>query len=353
MPEIDLATFLTVVYCVVDDLYKAQFGPLKPARPGRKVEMSDSEVVTLALLGQWGLFLHSERGFVEFVRRKWRSFFPRVLSQSAFNRRARDLWGVICALGPEVSRQMELLLPESTPVAFDVLDSVPVPLMRRCRGDKHRLFGEEAQVGHGGSDDEWYYGVQLLLAVHQGGSISGFVFGPANTEERWLADALLRWRISPQAPPPTAQELEGVLGKAHRKGGKRLGPTGPILSASGAGQVAEVPYLADLGFAGEKWTVHWKEDYQAQMLTKKDYAQVQDPQERRERASWLSRRRQVVERVNATLERVFGLKFPGARTLWGLLMRLGAKIAAFNMALYINHLFGRPPFRIFNPFLAN
>jgi len=40
---------------------------------------------------------------------------------------------------------------------------------------------------------------------------------------------------------------------------------------------------------------------------------------------------------------------PRARTYWGLLTRLGAKIAAFNLAVYVNHLFNRPTFAIFDP----
>jgi hypothetical protein len=33
----------------------------------------------------------------------------------------------------------------------------------------------------------------------------------------------------------------------------------------------------------------------------------------------------------------------------GLLARLGAKVAAFNLGVYVNHLFGRDPFAFFNP----
>ncbi len=45
----------------------------------------------------------------------------------------------------------------------------------------------------------------------------------------------------------------------------------------------------------------------------------------------------------------FGLKFPRARTLWGLHTRMAAKVAAYNLSLYLNHLFGRPPFSACDP----
>lgn len=48
--DLDLDTFLTVVYCTVDDLYQTHFAAAKPPRPGKVAELSDSEVLTLILL---------------------------------------------------------------------------------------------------------------------------------------------------------------------------------------------------------------------------------------------------------------------------------------------------------------
>lgn len=348
MPEIDLATFLTAVYCVVDDLYTASFAARKPRRPGHPPELADSEVLTLAVLAQWQ-HARSEAAFVQYVRTHWRAYFPRMLTQGAFNRRVRDLAGVLCQLGPAVAPLTAMLLRHSS--AFAVLDTVPVPLMRRCRGNAHRLFAAEAQVGRGGSDHDWYYGVQLLVVVNAVGTITGFVFGPANTEERWLAEALLRWRVAPKAGVPRLAELEPLLGPSHKKGGKRQGPTGPILSWLGVGKPQGTPYLADLGFAGRAWNAHWRDAYGAVVLTKADYAGLESAQARRGRR-WLGRLRQVIETVNGRLVEVFGLQFPRARSLWGLLARLAAKIAAFNVAVYLNHVFHRPTFSIFDPLTA-
>jgi hypothetical protein len=69
---------------------------------------------------------------------------------------------------------------------------VPVPLLRRCRGRRQRLFGDEADVGRGGSDKEAYSGMQLLVVANDQGTIDGCVAGPAATSEYWLAEAVLR-----------------------------------------------------------------------------------------------------------------------------------------------------------------
>jgi hypothetical protein len=242
--EMDGDTFLVAVYCIVDDLYQEQYAPHKPSRPGKKPEVSDSEVLTLVLLEQWRTD-RSESAFVRWVHQHWRAYFPRVLSQSACNRRVHDLGGVLGQLGPEISQQVQAFLRQDA--GYEVLDAVPVPLMRRTRGERHRLFGHEAQVGRGGSDREWFSGCSLLAVVSPDGTSTGLVLGPANTEGRWLADALLRWRHDPSAPPPTAAERNPALGPTRVPGGRR-GPTGPLGPRLGAGHADDVLYLGDGGF---------------------------------------------------------------------------------------------------------
>lgn len=344
--QLDLDTFLVTVYCIVDDLYTEHCAPYKPVRRGAQPTMADSEVLTVELLAQWHP-RRSESAFLRYVRQHWRAYFPHLLSQSEFNRRARDLAGVLAALAPLVHvRVVETL---GTAGCFRVLDGVPVPLMRLCRGRQHRLFANEAAVGYGGSDKTYYYGLKLLGVVSDLGTFSGFVCGPADTDERWLSEALWRWREDPAAPPPTAAELAPTLGPSKKVKGARRGPTGPLGPARGAGPREPGAYVGDLGFSGERWIEHWSHAYGVQMITRADYAEWPIP-ERKEASQWLSHWRQVVETVFDGLTDTFGLQFPRARSLWGVWTRLAAKVAAYNLAVYLNHLFARPTFALFNPF---
>jgi hypothetical protein len=343
---LDADTFLVTVYVLVDDLYRTEFGPQKPSRPGPAPAMSDSEVLTLALLGQWRQD-QSERAFVAWVRRHWQAYFPRMLSQSAFNRRVRDLHGVLLALGPRLHAALAWWLQEDP--LFEVLDAVPVSLMRRCRGERHRVFApDEAAVGRGGSDRAWYYGVSLLDAVSPAGTITGFVVGPANTEGRWLAESLLRWRDNPTAPPPTAEELEYCLGRCTDPKGRR-GPTGRLGARGAAGYPGAAVYLGDGGFAGKYWRPHWRADYGVELLTTLDAPATATPRERRAYHHWYASHRQVIERVHNLLLGTFGLAFPKARSYWGLITRLAAKVAAYNLLITLNYRFGRDTFSVFNP----
>lgn len=341
----DLDTFLITVYCLVDDLCGEDLDELRVSRPGPKPTVSDSELLTLMLLAQWQRG-RSERGFLSYVRHNWQSFFPWQLSQSQFNRRTRDLAGELCRIGPLVAQEAAKRLGAGP--SYGIIDSVPVRLMGLRRGQQARCFTNEASVGRGGSDRGWYYGVQLLVSTDNEGFIDGFVFGPAATEGRWLAEALLRWRCHPDWEPPSAQEMRSVLGPTNNNGGKRVGPTGPIACHLGAGIQRYRDYLADRGFTGEKWREYWREEYGANVIVQTEHECL--PEKRRIQADrWLHSLRQAIETVNSVLNDALGLNFPRARTYWGLLARIAAKVAAFDAAIYFNKLHHRPTFALFDP----
>lgn len=324
IPNLD--TFLVALYSTVDDLYQKHYAPHKPKRRGKNPDLSDSEVLTLVICAQW----HgtSQRAFIRYAAEHWRSYFPRLLSQSACNRRSRDLAGVLTDMVARVAQDMKAYV-----APYQAMDTVPVPLMRRRRGHRHRLFGAEAAIGRGGCDRDWYYGCKLLLSVTPQGVCTGFVLAPANAEDRWVAESFLCWRHDVHHDPLSPEEMS-----RRRNGRAYVGPTGPLGPRHGVGQTSAGPYVADNGFFGSWWQSHWRTDYGAWVLTPRDYAGIGGDAGRRAHAGW----RQIVETINGHLERVFGLHFPGARSLWGLQSRIAAKLAALNLGIWLNRYFGRP-----------
>src|SRR5215210_6915499 len=85
----DLDSFLVSLYVLVDDWWNTDH-PSAPQRPGRPLSLSESEVLTLAILAQWPRF-RSERDFWRFARAHLRPYFPSLCSQSQLNRRIRAL----------------------------------------------------------------------------------------------------------------------------------------------------------------------------------------------------------------------------------------------------------------------
>ena len=327
---VDLDTFLVALYTIVDELYERHVAPQRPVRRGHRPELSDSEVLTLMVCEQW--HGRSERGFLRLVDRYWRRYFPRLLGQSAFNRRVRDLTGAMTALVPLVAAELGAAL-----ASYQVMDGVAMPLARRGRGIRHRQFGVEAGIGRGGTDKDWYFGCKVLLSCAPTGAVTGFVVGPADTEERWLAEALACWRAEPTTRPWDGQRHG--LPPSHKRGGRHRGPTGPIWPRDGAGRPTPAPVLADLGFRGAHWATHWRDDYGALVLTHDTYQGDQAPAARRQHSG----RRQIIETVNGILEQTFHLHFPRAHSFWGLRARLAAKLLAFNLGLWLNTFLGRRP----------
>lgn len=319
--DIDADTFLTTVYVEIDTVCAAH--PLPPRR-GPQPRMSDSEVLTVMVLGQW----HgtSERGTLVWIAATFPTYFPVLLSPSAFNRRARRLADRMAALLHDLAARLTVWQEW-----FEVIDGLPVPVARWVRGKRRRCFvPEAAELGYGGADKSMYYGVKLLLCVTGSGVITGFVTAPANNEERWSLSALLTWRADPTAVPMDVDAIPSA--KTH--GRTLVGPVGHQLSPTTAGAVVTGVYLADAGFTGADWATAWTERYHATVITPD-----QLPAEGRH---WFHHARQVIETVNGVLTDVLHVRFPRARTEAGLITRLVAKCAALNLGIFINRRHHRP-----------
>lgn len=319
--DVDLDTFLTTVY-VECDSWSASQPPPSP-QPGPPPKLSDAEVLTLMVVGHFRGA--SERALLRWADEYLRPWFPVQLSQSAFNRRARSLAPAAARMVTALAAQLEVAHD-----AYEVVDTVPVPVAQRCRGDRHACFTpDEASVGRGGVGKAYYYGVSLLLSVAASGPITGLVITPAHVEERWPLSALLSWRVDPTAVPMT----EAALNTRNCRRKTYVGPTGDLIGPTTAGTTVTGTYLADRGFTGDAWQAHWQEDLHATVWTP-DQVHGSD-------RHWFHHARQVVESVNGVLTEVLHLKFPKAHTQAGLITRIVTKCAALNLGILLNRQYHR------------
>lgn len=324
----DLVTSLVALYTITDDTNKMYYYQ-ETSKPGFKDKMSDSEIITIAIWNQW--LKLPERKLISYIRNHWLSFFPKLISQSEFNRRLHSLANRLPTLMIQITKQMKAYIGN-----YEVFDCVPVPLMKRCRGEKTKLFKKEiANIGRGGSDLEWFYGVKLGLAVGNEGLVNSFIISPAKTSERWSAEYLLCYRNNPSGNPIKMEDLPPSHGK------KRVGPDGTIWPKEGISSGNPLMYLVDRGFNGEWWEQHWEIDYNTIVLNPDSYEK--DDTDLKHLHSSL---RQVIETVNDHLSYDLGLNRIGARSVEGLLARIAAKLLAFNIGILLNRLFGRPDFAI-------
>ena len=288
---LDLDTFLTAVYTVVDDLYRERLARALRHRPGPPPALSDSEVLTLAVCAEWGPW-DSERAFWRFAQEHLRHLFPRLVDQSEFNRRRRSLYPPLAAIQRAVAERLGADLERER-----LLDTKPVAVMVLKRHDDRGLvFDGKAAVGWCQTKRQWYYGFKLVLALTLDGVIVRYDLVPANVDDR-----------------------------------------------EAAGEVLEpgCRYWADKGFFGEQCQTEWAEN---------DGALVRAEPPRSTLAAWprpfaylAHRLRQLVEVVNGQLQGQFAIERTLAKTLWGLVTRVQAKLTAHTLGVYLNVLCGRPP----------
>ena len=300
---VDLDTFVTWLYVTVDDYCKDHV-PL-PRHPGRSASLCPSEVITLALLGQWARF-GSERRFYREVQRRLGAAFPRLPDRSQFNRLVRQYGPVTCQLAVALGGQV------AGRPGYAVLDTLGIRTRdahRRGRGwlpDEVVDLGRCTRLG-------WYVGIRFLTVATPQGAITGYACAPASTNDRVLADELLAARRVP-----------------------------PLVHLRSAGPASPQPYLADGGFWSPRWQTAWRTAYAARVLA---------PPQRGTRfyARWpkwarrlLASRRQIVETVHDRLLEFFALERGRPHSVAGLLARLAANVGVHNFCCWLNQQLGRP-----------
>jgi hypothetical protein len=83
---LDVDTFLTILYVIVDDLCQPHASERR--RPGPSASLSESEVIALAIFARWSRF-SSERDFYRYATGHLRGAFPTLPDRSQFNRLVR------------------------------------------------------------------------------------------------------------------------------------------------------------------------------------------------------------------------------------------------------------------------
>lgn len=292
---IDLETFITTLYVMVDDFCQSELEQEQP-KPGPQAALSRSEVITLALFGQWVQF-PSERAFYRYAEHHLREEFPRLPNRSQFNRLQRVYRDGITAFALFLVQRLQ-----ARETAYEVLDSTAAVIRDAKRRGLGWLAGQ-ADIGWSNRLG-WYEGFHLLLCVTAQGVITGFGFASASTHDQHLAATLFEARHTPSPRLPSA------------------------------GLPARGSYVADKGFAGERPKQQWKHQYQVELITPPHPRSKQRWPKALRR--WLASLRQIIETVNDKLLNTFRLARERPHDLAGFQARLAAKVALHNFCIWFN-----------------
>jgi len=300
---IDVDTFITILYVMIDDCCQSH-PEWETARPGPATSLSRSEVLTLALFGQWVNF-PSERAFYRYASHHLRAAFPTLPTRAQFNRCLRSQSDAITAFGLLLVKVMQ-----AQDCLYEVLDSTAAVTRDAKRRGAGWLAGQ-ATIGWSNRLG-WYEGFHLLLSVTAQGVITGFGFGSGSTSDQHLAETFLAARANPS------------------------------LNLASCGLPAHGYYVADKGFAGEKPHQRWHELWQAQVVTAPHQRSKQFRWPKALRR-WLASPREIIETVNDKLLNTFRLARERPHDVSGFTARLAAKVGLHNFCIWLNGQLGRAP----------
>lgn len=199
----DLETFIVTVYCLVDDFMKQNFQDRKLRQRGFEPKLSDAEVLTMEIVGEY-VGQETDKGIYQYFKRHWSHWFPDLPDRSNFLRQAANLWAV----------KMKLFesLQEGNAPYIQILDSFPLPVCEFIRAKRSKLF--RGFAAYGKWMGETFYGFRLHLKLNVAGTITGFQIAPANCHDLALVPELTGkdtygWTIGDKAfdSAPARQEL--------------------------------------------------------------------------------------------------------------------------------------------------
>ena len=289
----DLDTLLTALYVELTDRIIPSCGFTRRG-PGQRPEVTDAELVCIAV-AQVLLRFDDERHWLRIAARLVGHLFPRLLAQSEYNGRLKNL-------APLMEAALRWLA-DATPGSAEMLrlmDATPVPCGHSVITARRSDLCGWAGYGYCPSHSRWYWGSKLLIICTCDGTVTGS--GLANPKlhgEREQAKQMLQDRPANRPAPGTA-------------------------------------VITDKGLSGEDFEDFFTSDDLGLILIRPARKDEKQP---RYFPNWL---RQRVEAIIWTLKNQLGLERHGGRVPAGLWARVVQRLLALNAVIWHNWLIGAP-----------
>jgi hypothetical protein len=291
---LSLEDLFIICFVIIDDLYKRFVPERVKHRPGIKPNLSDSEVITIVIVGELS-GMDVEIRWYTFVRQLYRHLFPNLNERSRFNRRRRDLSRVINLLRARLS---EILLDPDDP--WRIIDSFPVEIANWGRRSRVRVARDKGGFGIVQSKQVHFFGFRIHLLTTLEGLVDTFVLAPANASDLTLAPEVMEGMTDLlvlgdkiYSSPPLAEEM--------RKSGIRM-----------------------VALVNRQW--HKPLPQKAEKLIKSV--------------------RQMIETVGSQMTRVLHLERNLAKSERGIETRIAGKLLSHTFGYFLNQLLGRSPLRL-------
>lgn len=286
----NLKDFFLVCYVIVDDLYHQVIPDhIRFRRNHATSKLSDSEVITLAIVGEVH-GIHSEKAWFNYVRKNFKDLFPNLNHRTRYNRTRRNLMQVIATIRKEISKYLGYNHSDIL-----IVDSMPIPVCGFGRAHFGKRFRDISSYGYCASKKETYYGLKLHALVTLDGYITDIELTAANVDDR---DIL--WELLPSTH--------------------------------------EVIVLGDKGYIGDEMAQDLADSKNVELLAlKRSNSKTPYPKSLR---NCISRHRRRVETSFAQLADQFHINEVLANSIDGLKARIQSKILGHNISYFMNKCLG-------------
>ena len=186
MTSISISDLLTIIYVEVDDWYQVQGKTLLRGKAGAKPLFSDSEVMSL-MIAQDFIPYPGETQFVAYMRANHLDLFPKLVDQSQFNRRSRDLSALVERMRQDWLQRLAVHQPQQL-----LLDTKSIPVMGYKRSKRHSDFAGSAGYGRCAARNLNYFGYKLVRLTTLDGIPVIYDLMAANCDKRAAAEVVLQ-----------------------------------------------------------------------------------------------------------------------------------------------------------------
>jgi hypothetical protein len=279
----DLDTLLTALYVLVDD-HVIEPGP---RRPGHPKQLSDAELVCLAV-AQVLLGARSEHHWLRMCYGRLGHLFPYLPHQPGYHKRIKAAAPLICT-----TMMFLATLCPSWSDDLRLLDATPVPCGASRQTVRRSELAGLANYGYCAAHSRWYWGLKLyLITTAEGMPVAWCLADPKIGEREVAADLLDLAR-------DTGALREGMI------------------------------VLADKGLAGRELERYAAEEVKVLLVRP-------DRKDERYRYGNLGGMRQWVESVYDTAKDQLALERHGARTAAGVFARIAQRLLALAACIWHN-----------------
>jgi hypothetical protein len=181
----DREEFIITVYCLVCEHYQVIKNTYPLRRGGYAPALSDEEVITVELCGEY-FKLSTDKDLFAYFRSHYAHFFPQLTDRTLFVRQAANLWQVKAAIQ---QRLTQVSGQSADPV--QIIDTLPLPVCGYTRSGRDRCFPPVADYGHCAAKQLDYYGFKLGLRITRCGMILHYPLLPARPHDIRLLDDLV------------------------------------------------------------------------------------------------------------------------------------------------------------------